>query len=271
MSAPRQYQVDAVVIGYVVVGEKDKIVTLFTRDNGKMRAVARGAVRPGSSLGPCVEPLSHGRFYCVQRRSLDLITQAVSLSSYGSLKSDLWRMSCGLYLAELVDLATAEGVAHVALYELMLDVLGRLERSEYSDVLLRYFEVRLLDETGFRPSLQRCLDCGARLRPEDNALSVALGGVVCPECAAHTPDAHTLSLNALKVLRLWLSCPLDVAVRVRMSELLSSELDAHLYRLLLGVLQKEIKSRAWLSRLRQENLLTSSAEASTIARRLEPL
>lgn len=269
MSGARQYQVEAVVVSHVVVGEKDKIVTLFSREYGKMRAVARGAVRPGSSLGPCVEPLSRARFYCVRRRSLDLIAQAVPVSSFGSLKADLWRMACGLYLAELVDSSTAEGVSHVALYDLLLDVLDRLDRGEYSDALLRYFEVQLLDHTGFRPSLQLCVDCGTRLRPEENALSSTLGGALCPDCAARTPDARPLSLDALKVLRLWTSSSTDVAVRVRMSDSLASELDAQIYRMLLGVLQREVKSRAWLSRLRQENVLTSNAGASTIASRFE--
>jgi DNA repair protein RecO (recombination protein O) len=257
MTEPRQYEADAVVLAHVVVGEKDKIVTLFAREQGKLRAVARGAVRPGSSLGPCVEPLTHARLYCVRRRSIDLIAQAVPQESFGSLKADLWRMSCGLYMAELIDLTTAEGVPHRALFDLVLAVLRRFDSGEKSEALLRYFELRLLDEVGFRPSLQRCVDCGASLRPVENALSAALGGVVCPDCAARTPDARPLSVDALKVLRLWLDSPLDVAVRVRVGSALSAELDAHIYRLVLGVVQREVRSRGWLLRLKQGNVLTS--------------
>ncbi|MFW6103291.1 MAG: DNA repair protein RecO, partial [Chloroflexota bacterium] len=239
------------------------------REQGKMRAIARGAVRPGSSLGPCVEPLTRARFYCIRRRSLDLIAQAVPLASYGALKGELWPMACGLYMAELIDSSTAEDVPHPALYELVQAILGRFDHGETSESLLRYFEVRLLDQTGFRPSLQYCVECGTRLRPVDNALSPVLGGAVCPECAAHVSDARPLSLDALKVLRLWLDSSLDVAVRVRMNGPLAFELDTHIHRLLLGVLQKEIRSRGWLSRLKEEGLLTSSAGASTIASRFE--
>ena len=257
------------VVGHVVVGEKDKIVTLFTREQGKVRAVARGAVRPGSSLGPCVEPLTHARLYCVRRRSLDLIAQAIPVESFGGLKSDLWRMSCGLYMAELIDLSTAEGVAHPELYTLMLDVLRRFDSAGCGETLLRYFELRLLDEIGFRPSLERCLDCGTRLRPIGNALSPVLGGTVCPECAAHIPDAQPLSLDALKVMRLWLDSAPDVASRVRASEELAAELDMHTYRLILAVVQREVRSRVWLSRLKQDHMLTSNAGVSTIASRFE--
>jgi len=253
MSGPRQYQVEGLVLAHVVVGEKDKIVTLFTREHGKIRAVARGSVRPGSSLGPCVEPLTSGRFYCVRRRSIDLIAQATPLASYGSLKSDLWRMACGLYMAELVDSATAEEAPHPALFDLVRDVLERFDYGENSELLLRYFELQLLDQIGFRPSLQECVDCGTRLAPVENALSAVLGGALCPECAMHVPDARPLSLDALKVLRLWLGCGLDVALRVRLHGLLAFELDAHVYRLILSVLQKEVRSRAWLRRLKEED------------------
>ena len=269
MSGPRQYQVEAIVVGHVVVGEKDKIVTLFTREQGKIRAIARGSLRPGSSLGPCVEPLTRARFYCVRRRSLDLIAQAVPLASYGTLKRELWPMACGLYMAELIDSSTMEGVPHQALYELVLGILGRFDEGETDESLLRYFEVCLLDQIGFRPSLQDCVECGTRLRPVDNALSPVLGGAVCPECAARVPDARPLSLDALKVLRLWLDSSLDIASRVRINGPLAFELDTHVYRLLLGVLQKEVRSRGWLSRLKQEGLLTSSTGASTIASRFE--
>lgn len=269
MNPPRQYQVDVVVLGHVVVGEKDKIVTLFTREQGKLRAIARGAVRPGSSLGPCVEPLTHAHLYCVRRRSLDLIAQAVLQQSFPSLKADLWLMSCGLYMAELLDLSTAEGVPQPALFDLALAVLRRLDSGERGETLLRYFELRLLDQIGFRPSLERCLDCGTNLRPVKNALSPLLGGTLCPDCAARTPDARPLSLDALKVLRLWLDSTLDVAVRVKVNEALAAELDAHAQRLVLCVVQREVRSRGWLSRLKEENMLTSRAGVSTIASRFE--
>ncbi len=269
MSGPRDYQVEGLVIRDATVGERDRVVVLFSRDEGKLTFVARGARRPGSSLGPSVQMLTRGRFQCVRRRGLDLLTQAVSIESYGKLKAELWSMSCGLYLAELVDSSTVEAAPNRTLYDLLVGVLDAINHHGCSDALLRYFELRLLQCVGFCPSVQRCVGCGGRLRPEVNALSATLGGAMCPDCSSSCTDAIPLSVDALKVLRFCLANDLETSCRAKLSASLAAEVEEHLHRFLVGVLQKELKSRAWLFRLRTESLLTGNGQAPTIARRSE--
>ena len=258
MSAPRDYQIEGIVVRHAAIGERDKIVTLLTPDRGKVSAVAKSARRPGSSLGPCLETLSHGRYHCVTRRSTDLIVQAESLTSFPSLMSDLWRTSCGLYIAELIDASTVEGAPGRALFGLMLSVLKEIDLVGCDDTVLRYFELRLLESLGFCPSLKRCVRCGKAPQPVDNGLSSSLGGVVCCECLSECPDARLLSVDALKVLRFWLGCDLATARRVKVSDALAIELDEQLHRFVMHVLQRELKSRSWLARLRMEMLLTTN-------------
>jgi DNA repair protein RecO (recombination protein O) len=258
MSAPRDYQVEGIVIRYAVVGERDKLVTLLTPDRGKVSALAKSARRPGSSLGPCLETLSHGRYHCVTRRSTDLIVQAESLDSFPSLMSDLWRTSCGLYVAELIDATTVEGTPGRAVFGLLLSVLKEIDNAGCDDTVLRYFELRLLDALGFCPSLKRCVHCGAVLQPVENGLSSSLGGVVCSDCMDECRDAHLLSVDALKVMRFWLGSDLATARRVKASQALTRELDEQLHRFVIHIVQRELKSRSWLARLRTEMLLTSN-------------
>ncbi len=269
MAGSREYEVEGIVVRHAVVGERDRIVTLFTAEEGKLALVARGALRPGSTLGPRVDMLSHGRFHCVRRRSLDLIAEAVTLDSFGRLKSDLWRLSCALYLAELTDVSTAEGSPNRTLFDLLLAAMSRMDAGECDDRLLRVFELQLLETLGFCPSLRRCVNCGAELRPVENGLSATLGGVLCPDCTPRCPDARPLSVDALKVMRFWLSHSLDAACRVKVDAALASELEGHAFSFSRWLLQKELKSREWLSRLRSETSLTTPGGASTIARRVE--
>ncbi|NLE95606.1 MAG: DNA repair protein RecO [Dehalococcoidia bacterium] len=269
MAGPRDYQVEGVVIRLADVGERDRIVTLFTRDEGKLAFVARGARRPGSTLGPCVQMLSRGRYQCVRRRALHLITQASAVDSYAKLRAELWSTSCCLYLAELIDAATVEGSPDRMLYDLIVELLDRVNQKGANDVLLRYFELRLLQHTGFCPSLRRCVACGAELRPVENAFSAVLGGVLCPDCVSTAPDASPLSVDALKVLRFWLANPLDISCRTKLDEDLATEIEEHLRRILESVVQRDLRSRAWLVRLRRERLLTGNGEAPTIAQHVD--
>jgi len=265
MAGPRDYQVEGLVIRLADVGERDRVVTLFTRDEGKLTFIARGARRPGSSLGPCVQMLTRGRFQCVKRRALHLITQAAVVDSYSSLRANLWSTSCGLYLAELVDAATVEGSSNRTLYDLMVEALELANLAGGNDVLLRFFELRLLQCAGFCPSLRQCVSCGVELRPVENALSATLGGVLCPECRGACPDARPLSVDALKVMRFWLANSLETSCRARLGPELATELEEHVHRFVACVIQRDLKSRAWLTRLRSEALLTGSNEAPTIA------
>lgn len=269
MGGPRDYQVEGLVVRHADTGERDRVITLFTRDEGKLAFIARGARRPGSSLGPCVQMLTRGRFQCVRRRALHLITQAAVIDSFGKMRADLWGTACGLYLAELVDLATVEGAPNHNLYNLMVEALELIDRKGGHDVLLRFFELRLLEHVGFCPSLRRCVSCDVELRPVENALSATLGGALCPDCARSSPDGQSLSVDALKVLRFWLANTLETACRTKLHSRLADEVEGHLHRFLDNVLQRDVKSRAWLTRLRSEALLTGSSEASTIADRSE--
>jgi len=269
MAASREYEVEGIVIRHAVVGERDRIVTLLTAEEGKISLVARGALRPGSTLGPRVDILSHSRFHCVRRRSLDLVTEAATLDSFAGLKSDLWRLSCALYLAELTDASTAEGLPSPSLFNLLLGALRRMEEAECDDRLLRVFELQSLEALGFCPLLGRCVDCGAQLRPVENGLSPSLGGALCPECSSRHPDTRPLSVDALKVMRFWLAHSFETSCRVKVDAGLASELEGHTFSFSRWLLQREVKSREWLLRLRSESSLTTSSEATTIARRVE--
>ncbi len=269
MAGSRDYQVEGLVIRNAAVGERDRVVTLFTQNEGKLSFVARGARRPGSSLGPSVQVLTRGRFQCVRRRGLDLITQAATIDSYRKIKDDLWCMSCGLYLAELIDASTVEGASNRTLYDLLIETLNVTNCGACSDMVLRSFELRLLQHLGFCPSLHKCVNCGVVLRPVVNSLSAALGGVICPDCLPSCRDAMPLSVDALKVLRFCLSNQLETSCRVRLSISLAAEVEEHTHRFVRFVVQRELKAQDWLLRLRTEAMLTRDNEAPTIARRSE--
>ena len=202
MSTPRTYKTEAVVLKQMPLGEADRILTFYTQDMGKVRAVAKGVRRPKSRLGGHLELLNGVAVSLSQGRDLDVVTEAQVGHSFRGLREDLERLSRGLYVAELVDGFSVERSSSYTLYRLLLDTLGSLETTAQPDLALRHFEVRLLDVCGYRPELNACVDCRSTLEPGDHVFSCAAGGVLCPDCRAGSDDALVpLSLNAMKVLR----------------------------------------------------------------------
>jgi DNA repair protein RecO (recombination protein O) len=264
MDTSRNYQTQGIILKQSKLGEFDKIVTIYTPEFGKVRAVAKGACRPRSKLGGNVEPLTHSLLFLARGRNLDIVTQGQTINGFLALKTDLWRMACGLYLLELIDAFTVEGSETRPLFDILLEVLNQLEKSDRNEAILRYFELQLLDCLGYRPQLHRCVGCGLPLKPKVNFLSPGKGGLLCPNCSspddgsgsqteAMTPErSFPVSVAGLKVLRLWQSCDYATAMRVRMKMDLSQELERLLCDYIEYILQRELKSLAWLRRVRKD-------------------
>ena len=252
MPPPRVYKTAAVVLRHRKLGEADKILTLFTPNYGKLDAVAKGVRRPTSKLAGHVEPLTYTAFLLARGRELDIVTQAETLEPLTPLREDLERVGRGLYAAELVERFTPERQESYPVFKLLLETLRRLATHDDLDLVLRYFEVHLLEELGYRPQLDRCVSCEAELEPTVNFWSAASGGVVCPACAANEPLAQALSLSGLKVLRLLQRSGLADASRVRIDGALAQELERHLREYIRYVLERDVRSTRFLEALRRQ-------------------
>jgi DNA repair protein RecO (recombination protein O) len=264
MSTPRNYQTRGIILRQTKLGEFDKIVTIYTPEFGKLKAVAKGACRPKSKLGGNVEPLTYSLMSLAKGRNLDIITQSQAINGFQDLKSDLRRIACGFYILELIDSFTVEGNDNRPLFDLLLDTLNQLSRPSNNETLLRYFELHLLHHLGYRPQLHQCVGCNSPLKPVLNFFNPSKGGLLCPSCVSEEhydyerieaiPSKPTVpfSVGALKVLRLWQNCDYATARRVIMSPELSSELEWISHEYIRCLLQREPKSLTWLQQLRTE-------------------
>jgi DNA repair protein RecO (recombination protein O) len=248
---PRVYKTQAIVLRQRKLGEADKIVTLYSTHNGKIDAVAKGVRRTKSRLAGHLEPLTLGSYLLAEGRDLDIVTQAETVEAFPRLRDDLERISRGLYCAELVDRLTPERSEGMSIFRLLHDTLGYLDTSPEYDLATRRFELRLLSELGYRPSLMDCAVCSRRLEPIANFWSADAGGAVCPACADDSLRLAPLSVNTLKVLRLLQRSPYEEAARVRISGVLAAELESCLGDYVRYVLEREVRSARFVETLRQ--------------------
>ena len=250
MPKPRAYQTEAIIIKKIKLGEADRILTLYTPHLGKIQGVAKGVRRPRSKLAGHLELLTHSQVSLARGRNLDTITGSQTIDSFLPLKSDLWLTSCALYTTELINQFTADHIENYPLFQLLLETMHRLCQADDNELVLHYFELHLLDEVGYRPQLRQCVSCHSRLKPVTNSFSPSAGGVLCPRCSQ--PLTYFLSVNALKVLRLLQGSDYDTASKLKMNPELSRELDEVMSHYLEYLLEREVKSAAWLDILREQ-------------------
>ncbi len=200
------YRDDGVVLRTQKLGEADRIITILGRTSGRIRAVAKGVRRTKSRFGARLEPFTHVDLMLHAGRSLDVITQAEVIRSYGEpLTGDYPRYTAGVAMLE-----TAERFTPVekepSLRELLLLIGGlrALNEGEHaSGLVLDAFMLRSLAVAGYAPALEECARCGApggdgraggRRLP---AFAVAAGGMVCATCRPHgaaSPAGPTVAL-----------------------------------------------------------------------------
>jgi DNA repair protein RecO (recombination protein O) len=252
MSKPRSYQTEAIITKKTRLGEADRILTLYTPHLGKIQAVAKGVRRPRSKLSGHLELITHSLVSLARGRNLDTITGSQTIASFLPIKSDLDLSSCALYAIELVNQFTADHIENQRLFQLLLDTLECLCQGDNSELVLRYFELHLVGEVGYRPQLQQCVACHKPLEAIINSFSSGAGGVLCPGCKTGQPFGPPLSVNGLKVLRLMQDSSFNTIKRLKVSRELSGELEQIMRGYLKHLLEKEIKSVAWLDSLKQQ-------------------
>ena len=252
MNTPRVYKAEAVVLRQRKLGEADKILTLFSADQGKFDAVAKGVRRPTSRKSGHLELLTHASLLVAHGQNLDIITQAQALTTFLPLRDDLRRLSCGLYVAELIDRLTVERQEAYPLFRLLVEALGLLASEPSPDLVLRQFEMGLLTQTGYRPELRQCVLCGAEIRPGNNSFSPVAGGAVCPACTPSQSGLWPLSVNAIKVLRLLQAGRFVEVVRLRIEHDLAIEIEGHLRACLRVVLERDLRSLDFLHGVRRD-------------------
>ncbi len=257
MSKPRTYQTEAIIIKKTRLREADRILTLYTLDMGKIQGVAKGVRRPKSKLAGHLELLTHSLVSLARGRNLDTIIGSQTIDSFLPLKSDLELTSYALYVTELVNQFTAEHIQNRPLFQSFLETMQQLCQSDNSELILRYFELQLLNEVGYRPQLQECVTCHQPLQPVTNSFSPSAGGMLCPDCCQSQPLAYPISVNALKVLRLLQSNDWNSVSRLKTNQELSRELETVMRGFLKYLLEREVKSAAWLDTLKEQGLIFS--------------
>jgi DNA repair protein RecO (recombination protein O) len=255
MPDPREYQTEALVIKKTKLGEADIILTFFTPYLGKIQGFAKSLRKPKSKMSGHLELLTHSTVsFSRGRGNIDTITGAQTIDAYLPLRNDLWLTSYGLYAAELVHQFTAEYQENLPLYRLMLDTLKRLCQEENKELVLRYFELHLLENAGYRPQLRECVTCHKVLEPTTNYFSPATGGLLCPACNLNQPFSYTLSVNAQKVLRLLQDNDYSATAGVNVSDELIREIENVISGYFKYILERELKSATWLDILREQRL-----------------
>src|SRR4051812_14128749 len=183
--------------------ETSRIATLWTREFGKVRVLAKGGRRLKSNFEIALDLLTVCNIVFLRKSSegLDLLTEAQVAERFPKLRESMSALYAAYYIAELLSEATEDYDPHAPLFDATLQALRELgEAGPQTGPRLVAYELTWLHELGYSPALDACAACGKPVgtRP---MFSAAAGGVVCSACAPHQRERRPIKPDSLAALR----------------------------------------------------------------------
>ncbi len=241
------------MLRHVDFGEADRILTLYARQLGKSRALVKGARKIASRKAGHLEPFTQVKLQLAKGRDLPIVTQADTIEAYLPIRDDLLLTAQAAYIIELLDRLTYEdGLENPGIFQLLTETLGRLAAKADPWLATRFYEMRLLDQLGFRPKLFECANCGREILPEDQSFSFAAGGVICPSCGRSTPTLRHISVETLKYLRHFQRSSYGEAARARPTADVRQEAEDLMQGYFTYLLERELKTPGFMRKIRAQ-------------------
>jgi DNA repair protein RecO (recombination protein O) len=186
----------ALVIRATDFSETSRVVTLWTKEAGKVRALAKGGRRLKSNFDVALDLLTVCGIVFIRKSSssLDLLTEARVEERFAQLRTDIHALNAAYYVAEMLGDWTQDHDPHPILFDEAVGTLRNLgQPGIITGTCLAHFELVLLRELGYGPALDFCADCGEALIEQGLAFSAAGGGVICDRCQLRQRDRRPIT------------------------------------------------------------------------------
>jgi DNA repair protein RecO (recombination protein O) len=247
----RSFRTQAIIVKRRDFSEADRVLTILTPEYGKLDVIAKGARKPTSHKTGHVELFTRADMLIHRGRDLDIAVQAEMVEPYLALRENLQRGAYASYVGELLDRLTTEGEENLTeVFELVADTFQRLCDDDDPRLVVRYYEMQLLDHTGFRPELTECVVSHEDIEPEDQFFSYTLGGAVKPEAAHEGIGLVPISMTTLKLLRHLQRSPYHHVKTLAISPALHDDIERIMLGYITAVLERRLQSVDFIRRIR---------------------
>jgi len=241
------YKVEGIVIRSMDYGEGNKIITLFSKEAGKVSVMVRGAKKLKSRHSAAAQLFTYGEYVFYKSGQMGTLNHAEIVQSHHILREDLRMAAYCSYVSELTDRMLDDSETNLFLFEQCKAAFQAMADGKDPEIIVHIYEMKMLAFAGYMPELEQCVSCGEP--SEEMVFSVSMGGILCGSCKNKDIKAYELSGTLLKLLRLFAKIDIrrlgqtDVKeqTKLQLKMLIRAYMDAH-----MGV---QLKSRSFLEQM----------------------
>ncbi|MFA6308216.1 MAG: DNA repair protein RecO [Clostridia bacterium] len=238
-----------IVVRQVNTGEADKIVTIFSKDLGKISCSAKGARRPRSSYVAATQLLCYSDFVLFKGRDMYSINSCDVIESFYDIRNDIARLTYASHMSEIINDVIMEGQPSKRVLQLFLNSLHMLSNTDKSaELIIRIFEIRLLSILGYAPGINGCSACGST-DDETFYFSFRKSGFICENCLNSDENAVKISKGVVKALNYIIYSKIEDVFSFNLSEDVLKGLSDISKRYLSETLEKDYSKLDFLKNL----------------------
>lgn len=239
---------DGIIIKAVNIGEADRIVTIFTRDHGKVKASARGARRPRSRIVAGSQFLCYGRFILYKGKNLYSVNSCDVIESFYGIRNDLVKLTYASHMVELLNDVVQEDLPAPSTLRLFLNTLHMLVNTgKQPELVTRIFELRMMSLMGFTPEIYGCIECGGSFE-DGGSFDFERDGIICAGCQGSKSGLY-LDKSAIKAMQHIIYSPMEKLFRFALASQSLSGLSRLMERYLEQKLEKNFKKLDYLKNI----------------------
>ena len=193
----------AIVLKSINWKDSSKIVSLYTREHGRINVIAKGARRSNSQYQGILESVNliEVTVYISPNRQLQILGQASVEESYPKIRLDFEKTAYTFAILELVDIFFQQTSADIIFFDFMQNLLMEMQIIENPQIVFWYFLLKLSSYLGFRPDFETCYKCSTKITSEEVLFLIHKGSVICNNCSSGTPKTWRLTYSARTSLR----------------------------------------------------------------------
>jgi len=233
-----------IVLKRTNINEADRILTIFTREMGKVKAIAKGARKIKSRLAGSIEPFLLTNFMLYPGKTFWLVTGAEVVKNFENVQTDVKKTANAFYVGEIIDKTLEEDEPHKEIFELFTNYLEYLNTND--DSFMPVYTAKILERLGFKPEVYECLHCREKLKPEQNYWDNIEGGVICQNCNSKLGHGKALDNNVIKILRLIFDDKFSVSANLNIDKKYQKETFNVLEDYIEHIIERELKSKGFL-------------------------
>ena len=220
-----EYKYQSIVLGKRDVNEVDRLYTVYTKEMGKVRLLAKGVRKSDARLAGNLETLNLAEIFVARSRGRGNITGVIALENYLSLKNNLETLEKVFKTFSTFDLLVSQEEKDVEIFKLLADYLSVMEEIEKEgghlarvEVLSVGFLFQILGRLGYGMQMKKCVSCGRRLSGGENFFAVSRGGTICASCAGREKRKIRMSNAAINLVRIFLENRLENFKKIRIDQ-----------------------------------------------------